>query len=310
MSEETRRIEELTPEMEARIPVVRDQWIKIGLSTEPADRPRAEEGIRKAYKAANLDPEAIHTLAWVDSPLAGVTLAAQWVKAGGIPEEGDPPLPDVTNEEIREQLNNCCYGQHSAGWLSFYDFFNPYLPDIIAPLEGQMEVAKSAHWWWPFEYACIICDRPEVLKRDDEGRLHCEDGPAVKYRDGYSVYAWHGTRIPGWIVEEPEKLDKTNIFGEENQEIRRAMIEKYGFAKFLEDAGAKLIQEDNRGKLVSITGIDGNDDESLFVIVTDSTHPDQKYALGVPPETKTAAEGVAKSFGFEKPEDYNPDQET
>lgn len=49
-------ITELTPEQEARLPEFRDKWIKIGLSTEPANRPEAERGIRLAYECGGLKP--------------------------------------------------------------------------------------------------------------------------------------------------------------------------------------------------------------------------------------------------------------
>ena len=38
-------IEQLTPEQTARFPELIEKWIKIGLSTEPVDRPRAEAAI-------------------------------------------------------------------------------------------------------------------------------------------------------------------------------------------------------------------------------------------------------------------------
>jgi hypothetical protein len=34
----------------------------------------------------------------------------------------------------------------------------------------------------------------EIAKYDDRGCPHCEDGPALKYRDGYTYYAIHGVR--------------------------------------------------------------------------------------------------------------------
>src|SRR5690606_19368325 len=64
----------LTPEQEALLSVVRDEWLAVGLSTEPADRSRAEAGVVAAYRAAGLEPPA--TVIWLDSPLAGAIAAA------------------------------------------------------------------------------------------------------------------------------------------------------------------------------------------------------------------------------------------
>src|SRR5262245_9896349 len=47
----------------------RDRWLRVGLSTTPADRPAAAAAVRVAYAAAGLQPPSI--VVWMDSPLAG-----------------------------------------------------------------------------------------------------------------------------------------------------------------------------------------------------------------------------------------------
>ena len=70
----TKRIEQLTPEQIARFPEWVEKWTRIGLCTDPADRPRAEAGIWKAYKIARLNPP--ERIVWCDSPLSqGLTRA-------------------------------------------------------------------------------------------------------------------------------------------------------------------------------------------------------------------------------------------
>ena len=61
------RIESLTAEQEARLPAIADEWTKIGLCTDPADRSAAEMAIRDMYRLANLaDPKIF----WCGSPLS------------------------------------------------------------------------------------------------------------------------------------------------------------------------------------------------------------------------------------------------
>jgi len=47
MSQE--KIEKLTPEQEALIPVYREKWRKIALSTEPIDKEKAAEAVKAVY---------------------------------------------------------------------------------------------------------------------------------------------------------------------------------------------------------------------------------------------------------------------
>ena len=68
------RIEKLTFEQENLIPFYRDKWVRIGLSTDPADRKQAEYGIIESYRSAGLKPPK--KIVWCGSPLSqGLTRA-------------------------------------------------------------------------------------------------------------------------------------------------------------------------------------------------------------------------------------------
>jgi len=103
----------------------------------------------------------------------------------------------------QEQVQQFCYGQHDAGWLSAFDMFRR-MKRVTGQerLEPTMRVAAAAGWWWPFAGACIITERATLLHCDEGGRLHCDYGPALAYPDGCTIYARHGLRIPAWLVED------------------------------------------------------------------------------------------------------------
>src|SRR5262245_13211521 len=92
-----------------------------------------------------------------------------------------------------------------------------YLHDVLAwqeptkPLRGLWTIAKSAGWLVPHEHVSWICERPICLRTDARGRLHCSDGPALRYPDGWSVYAWKGVEVPAWTIEHRELITLTAI---------------------------------------------------------------------------------------------------
>jgi hypothetical protein len=64
-------IENLTPEQEALIPVYREKWRAIALSTERIDREKAAEAVKAAYTAmGKQEPEII----FCESPYAGLKI--------------------------------------------------------------------------------------------------------------------------------------------------------------------------------------------------------------------------------------------
>ncbi len=103
----------------------------------------------------------------------------------------------------------------------------PYPAKEAAMLADHMEVCRTIGWWYPYGNICLLCDRPETLNLDTEGRLHGEGGPAMSFRDGYSLWALHGMRIDRQIIEKPETLTFEQVRDESNTEVRRHMLDRF-----------------------------------------------------------------------------------
>jgi hypothetical protein len=133
-------------------------------------------------------------------------------------------------------------------------------------------------------------------------RIHNPKGPAVAYKDGYSVYAWNATLVPWDIIEKPQDITIERISAENNAEIKRIMREIYGESRFLKDTGAKLVDADNR-KVSAVTD-DGvpralvSDNEGRkFLVGTD--HSTQRvYYMEAPREAKSCREAHEAICGF------------
>lgn len=191
---------------------------------------------------------------------------------------------------------------------------------------------------------------------DSAGRLHCENGPAVRSRSTHLIavmaqipaavvteelaaipapqrkrvpkfqrWFWHGVEVEERVVMSPETITVHEIILEENVELRRVKIERFGQDRFFQECGATLIAKDECGELYVRTFRGGNNNNRMvnidpwgvetltFVKVKNSTpEPDgsfKHYYLRVPPETLTPRSGVAWSFGLQ-PSDYNPQVQT
>jgi hypothetical protein len=113
------------------------------------------------------------------------------------------------------------------------------------------QTAESACWWWPHKDFVIVSERPAVIHREQVGprgvgshRLHCEDGPAIAFPDGWAIYAYHGVVVPEKVIMHPEDITAEELLAEENAEVRRVMIERMGFERFCSRAKMKVIHTD------------------------------------------------------------------
>ena len=301
------RVDTLTPEQAALIPVVRDDWLSYGLRCAPADREEALAGVAAAYREAKLDPPSI--VVWLDSPYAGAI--GSWMLTQ-LPQAqvGDQvwaQVGDQVRAQVRAQVGRAAWGQHDY-WLSFYDYFRraTKLP-ACDRLDGLIRIAQTAGWWWPFRGAVVLTERPTQLHRDPQQRLHHETGPALQYPDGWGIWAWHGVRVPQALIE--GAWSTQDILREPNAEVRRCAIEKFGWDRFVVDAGLGQVGDTvfdpgNPGHTLQLFDVPEQIyDEPVRVLLCDNATPERdgtrrRFGLTVPADMADPIAAAAWTFNL------------
>ena len=183
-------------------------------------------------------------------------------------------------------------------------------------VQRRLDLAASAGPWWALDGLAIISERPVALSTDPRGRLHSEAAPAIAWRDGTSIWAWHGVAVPNWVVTDPDWISADAIQREANVEVRRVMVERMGWERLVNDGGAQKVHADAAGvlwELHSPRRAPWREHPAKIVEVVNSTpEPDgtrRHYFIRVPPEMTTARQAVAWTFELGEVE-YRPLVET
>jgi hypothetical protein len=138
---------------------------------------------------------------------------------------------------------------------------------------------------------------------------HREDGPAVQYEDGSGFWCWQGALLHKRFVLHPEKITPRKILAERNAETRRAMVERYGgMIKFVCDAKLRVIDRDGENELVRIPIELDND--PFVALKLRCTSTGRLYLLRVHPWETSARAALARSFGYDSPDEYQLEAET
>ena len=305
-----REITEITPAQVARFGEWTRKWIEIGLSTEPADFDRATAAALEAYKLADLARPMV--VLRMGSPYAACIggamalamlreIAGNKKKTKQVEAQVRAQVQAQARAQARGSYINLYHGAFYASWSAYVSFFRDVMGwenSVLEKFEIEEELIKSCGWAWWHENVLAISDRPEVIKRDDEGRLHCENGPAVRYRDGWSVYSWHGVNVPEEWVTDPSSVTPKIALTHENVEQRRAACEIVGWDNILRELKAKTIQKDEDPMIGELLEVEIPDiGREKFLRVRCGTG--RIFAIPMPPHINTALEGNAWSFGID-----------
>jgi hypothetical protein len=96
-----------------------------------------------------------------------------------------------------------------------------------------------------------------------------------------------------------------------NAEVRRVMLERMGYERFLRDAGAKVLDRDtDAGGPRQLLRVPLPDDEPLVCLAVFDPSTGRRYLLRVPPRIRTCHQAAAWIAGFDNPENYQPVVET
>jgi Domain of unknown function (DUF6745) len=225
----------------------------------------------------------------------------------------DRLAPTIQQWQLDAVAAQAASGTPDAVWCGVAAATRQLFPQARGPerLAGLERATAAAGWWWPFERAVVACERPVGVHRDQSGRPHNPDGPALAWPDGFALHAWHGMPVPAGLIDRLADVRLDDIRAEPNVELRRVLLERYGLDRYLREVGATRLHQDAAGTLWHAPL---RDDEPLVMVevVNATPEPDgthRVYWLRVPPATRTAREGVAWTFGL--PEDqYRPQRES
>ena len=303
------KVEKLTLEQEAAIPDYIKSWIDRLDKSAKLDREAATQGAKWLYKFCKLKEPLV---VFVSSPMAAQIAAGLFknlaqVRAQVWAQVRDQVLAQVgaqvldqvwdqvgdqvwaqvwaqVRDQVGDQVYRAGYGSHDSGWLSFYSFFlSECAIEDCNKLQPLMNLTENCGWFWPFENAVIFTERPKEIHLTNK-KLHKDGGPAILYKDGFSVHALNGVRVTKEIAETPgDKLSAELVLKEKNAEIRREIVRKIGTERLCNDLDAKIVDEKDDYQLLELDLQDGRrrpylkmKNPSIDAVHIEGVHPDIK----------------------------------
>lgn len=194
-----------------------------------------------------------------------------------------------SDNELRPMTNvdAMLFGSHEAEWLSMHMFIHQLTQDDRA--RAFLPVARLAHhcgWWLPRKELCILQHRPTQIEFDENGLLHNDNGPAIAYRDGWSIWSIHGVQVDQKTVMRPDLQRIDEILDEPNEERRRIRIDRFGWSRLLTESNATIIETrqndiDNTKECLAAVS------DNIRLLICHCPSQGKVFALSVPPGTQT-----------------------
>lgn len=310
------KIDNLTPEQWAEIAEIVPRYLRDTYKEIP-DEDMAS-AVTKLYSLVNKD---LPPIIYVDSPMAGsiVTLylnsmpdekAAKIAATVNTKKEDKKLLKYRTlrledHDTIKTMLKEV--GGKSSTALSDALFFY-FRRSHAAFYEGgkiagvqfneedyntYLQIVNNLSVIYPYEEACIVCRNPIFVGWDDQNRVSATDRPAIEWADGFKIWAIEGHLADEQLIMHPETQTLEQIQKEENEEVRRIRINRYGWSKFIQDVGGEVrdvqsIRNGTEGKVWMESLMHArNENMDYTVLLTYDPSTGRPYALEVPPDTMT-----------------------
>jgi hypothetical protein len=122
---------------------------------------------------------------------------------------------------------------------------------------------------------------------------------------------WRGVPVDERIAFRPETITVEEILQERNAELRRVLLERFGFERFMLQAGAQVLDRDrDAGGERQLLRVRMQEDEDLVCVSVFCPSTGRRYLLRVPPTMKTCHQAVTWIAGFRNARDYRPLVET
>jgi hypothetical protein len=332
------RIKTLTTRQQQQIPIFADKWNKIATCTDPWNEDGVMAGIKRFYKAMGCR-QPKRGFWYTDSPIwAWKHTGSKWEAIEKknpnfhrlnrseqslrcfLTRSFEPSVlklvEDFMHRNVARSLQggligvlegespgdrHLFYGQADADWLAIADYFaTVHGNEHCRKFEGLMQAVASCAFVWLTPDKVVYCNRPEIAKFDDQGRLHYEDGVAIKYRSGLGWFFLNGVSTPKKYIETPaDQINLEDVLQEKNNEIRMAVLRKFGFNRLLSRVPNRVISRAGDNALIQLK-------------YGDKTWPTYFRVLHLkwhdktgPKETILPVPRTLREFGADRPDNIN-----
>jgi hypothetical protein len=216
-----------------------------------------------------------------------------------------------------EAADSYWFPENFIEWCIFYQFLTDL--NLVRRTEIFDDIVKGCRAgifaMLPLQNKCIIVEPPTKFEVNDEGRIHCENGPAVRFKPNVDLYYLHG--IP-FDKKDYNDIVDVRISGEgvlkiRNVEQRMAAIKHLGYEHILKAVEARV--KDTYEGVSRITGkpvkYDLLEFEMTFerfrvIRVEDhTTHHPVTLEVPIQRSTETCLGAIAWTFGMTEDE-YKP----
>lgn len=97
---------------------------------------------------------------------------------------------------------------------------------------------------WPNKRFAVVSEPPVQMLYNNLFQFHSTDDLAIKWGDGWGLALINGTQISSRFILKPASLTVDVINKTVNVEVKRALMELYGFERWLTETSATLLHED------------------------------------------------------------------
>ena len=122
---------------------------------------------------------------------------------------------------------------------------------------------------------------------------------------------WRGVRVDPRIAFQPDTIAGAEVLATRNVELRRVLLERMGYERFLTETRAEVLDRDrDPGGERQLVRVPLRDDEPLVCVAVRCPSTARQYVIRVPPTMRTCHQAVAWVCGFDDASDYRPIAET
>ena len=305
-------ITKLTKEQETQIPKYIEKWVK--KASEPVNHERAIEYTEEIYKDMGKEKPLV---IFGSSPFNTALLCSLFfslVKDKEKFEKLYSQLGSQLGSQLDSQLHSQLYSQLDSQlkdinqnwylglwwlvWCGWYDYAN-YIGVKFDKKNYDLFIGfnSEVHFIIPYNGIAFISEKPVEIKWKN-GRLHNENGMAIRYPDNYGLWCLNGVKVPDWLViKKAEEIDPKLVLEETNADVQREIIRKIGAERLLKHCNAKTLDNwDDPNTNYNYKLMDMNIGDRIRRKYLYFEHASMKgvfYAKPIPPEVNTALQGRA-----------------